>query len=55
METMREEAKLILLEYGDVFIHTVADEIKVVHTEEDLDMAFDYAELGFMEEIVSVS
>lgn len=55
MENLREEAKLIFLEYGNVFIHTVADETKVVHSEEDIDTAFDYAELGFIEEITSVS
>ena len=55
MKTMKEEARLILLEYGDVFIHTVAGEIKVVHSQEDLDTAFDFAELGFIEEIASVS
>lgn len=55
METMREEAKLILLEYGTVFIHTVANETKVVYSEDDIDTAFDYSELGFIEEITSVS
>ena len=55
MEAMREKAKLILSEYGNVFIHTVADKYKVIYTEEDVDMAFDYSELGFMEEIASVS
>lgn len=55
LNDMREEAKLIFLEYGNVFIHTVADETKVAHTEEDIDTAFDYSELGFIEEIISVS
>ena len=55
METMREEAKLIFLEYGTVFIHTVADETKVIHSEEDIDTAFDFSENGLIEEIISVS
>ena len=55
LNDMREEAKLIFLEYGNVFIHTVADETKVVHSEEEIDTAFDFSELGFIEEITSVS
>ena len=52
---LRKEAKLIFLEYGNVFIHTVADETKVVHSEEDIDTAFDFSENGLVEEIISVS
>ena len=55
MENMRAEAKRILAEYGDVIIRTVADETKVAYTEEAVDEAFDFSELGFIEEIVSVS
>ena len=55
MGIMREEAKLIILEFGSVFIRTEADEVKVVYSDEDVDMAFDFSELGLIERIVSVS
>ena len=55
METMKEEAKLIILEFGSVLIHTEVDEVKVAYSDEDVDMAFDFSERGLIERIVSVS
>lgn len=55
MKEMRELAKQLLKEFGDVFIHTVAGETKIVYTEEAIDEAFDFSELGFIEEIDSVT